>query len=150
MFSAQEGPKGSKMEFQKASKIKLFLESNKTTESCSRLHADLVFEVWRVPKSHFFWNPFRKPSSCCTGTLVFQIFDKNDAPESVQNRSKILPKMKQETKWKKHVKSGGGSPPNGLSAARARHLWGLGNIAFCTSEQCSRVGFGTFCAFRRL
>ena len=110
MFSAQEGPKGSKMEFQKASKIKLFLESNKTTESCSRLHADLVFEVWRVPKSHFFWNPFRKPSSCCTGTLVFQIFDKNDAPESVQNRSKILPKMKQETKWKKHVKSGGGPP----------------------------------------
>ena len=45
VFSAQEGPKGSKMEFQKASKIKLFLESNKTTESCSRLHADLVFEV---------------------------------------------------------------------------------------------------------
>ena len=45
MFSAQEGPKGSKMEFQKVSKIKLFLESNKTTESCSRLHADLVFEV---------------------------------------------------------------------------------------------------------
>ena len=45
MFSAQEGPKGSKMELQKASKIKFFLESNKTTESCSRLHADLVFEV---------------------------------------------------------------------------------------------------------
>ena len=45
MFSAQEGPKGSKMELQKASKIKRFLESNKTTESCSRQHADLVFEV---------------------------------------------------------------------------------------------------------
>ena len=45
MFSAQEGPKGSNMEFQKASKIKLFLESNKTTESCSRLHAELVFKV---------------------------------------------------------------------------------------------------------
>ena len=45
MFSAQEGPKGSKMELQKTSKIKLFLESNKTTESCSRLHAELVFEV---------------------------------------------------------------------------------------------------------
>ena len=110
VFSAQEDPKGSKIELENTSKIKLFLESKKTTESCSRLHADLVFEVWRVPKSHFFWNPFRKPSSCCTGTLVFQIFDKNDAPESVQNRSKILPKMKQETKWKKHVKSGGGPP----------------------------------------
>ena len=110
MFSAQEGPKGSKMEFQKASKIKLFLESNKTTESCSRLHAELVFEVWRAPKPHFFRDHFRKPSSCCTGTLVFQIFDKDDAPESLQNRSKILLKMKQETKWKKHVKSGGGPP----------------------------------------
>ena len=150
MFSAQEGPKGSKMELQKASKIKLFLESNKTTESCSRLHADLVFEVWRVPKSHFFWNPFRKPSSCCTGTLVFQIFDKNDAPESVQNRSKILPKMKQETKWKKHVKSGGGSPPNKSRRRGRGPLWRHGKTAFCPSEQCSRVGFGTFCAFRRL
>ena len=149
MFSAQEGPKGSKMEFQKASKIKLFLESNKTTESCSRLHADLVFEVWRVPKSHFFWNPFRKPSSCCTGTLVFQIFDKNDAPESVQNRSKILPKMKQETKWKKHVKSGG-VPPNKSRRLGRGNLWRCGKTAFCPSEQCSRVGFGTFCDFRRL
>ena len=45
MFSAQEGPKGSKMEFQKAFKIKIFLESHKTTESCSRQHAELVFEV---------------------------------------------------------------------------------------------------------
>ena len=45
MFSAQEGPKGSKMEVQKALKIKLFLASNQTTESCSRLHAELVFEV---------------------------------------------------------------------------------------------------------
>ena len=130
MFSAQEGPKGSKMEFQKASKIKLFLESNKTTESCSRLHADLVFEVWRVPKSHFFWNPFRKPSSCCTGALVFQIFDENDAPESVQNRSKILPKMKQETKWKKHVKSGGGSPLNKSRRRRRRPCGREGKLHF--------------------
>ena len=45
MFSAQEGPKGSKMEFQKTSKMKFFLESNKTAESCSRLHAELVFKV---------------------------------------------------------------------------------------------------------
>ena len=45
MFSAQEGPKGFKMELQKASKIKLFLESTKTTESCSRQHAELVFKV---------------------------------------------------------------------------------------------------------
>ena len=150
MFSAQEGPKGSKMELQKASKIKLFLESNKTTESCSRLHAELVFEVWRAPKPHFFRDHFRKPSSCCTGTLVFQIFDKNDAPESVQNRSKILPKMKQETKWKKHVKSGGGSPPNKSRRRRRRPLWEGGKTAFCTSKRCSRVGFGTFCDFRRL
>ena len=85
MFSAQEGPKGSKMELQIAFKIKLFLESNKTTESCSRLHADLVFEVRRVPKSHFCWNHFRKPSSCCTGAVVSQIIVENDAPESVQN-----------------------------------------------------------------
>ena len=45
MFSAQEGPKDSKMEFQKAFKMKLFSEPAKTTESCSRLHAELVFEV---------------------------------------------------------------------------------------------------------
>ena len=45
MFSAQEGPKGSEMEVQNTSKIKLFLKSNKTTESCSRLHAVLVFKV---------------------------------------------------------------------------------------------------------
>ena len=89
MFSAQEGTKGSKMELQKTSKMKLFLESNKTTESCSRLHAELVFEVWRTPKPHFFRDHFRKPSSCCTGAVVSQIFDKNGAPESVQNRSKI-------------------------------------------------------------
>ena len=104
----QEGPKDSKMELQKTLKIKPFSEPAKTTESCSRLHAELVFEVWRAPKPHFFQDHFRKPSSCCTGTLVFQIFDKNDAPESVQNRSKILPKMKQQTRWKKYVKSGGG------------------------------------------
>ena len=85
LFSAQEGPKGSKMEFQKASKIKLFLESNKTTESCSRLHAELVFEVWRAPKLSFFRDHFRKPSSCCTGAVVSQIIVENDAPESVQN-----------------------------------------------------------------
>ena len=149
MFSAQEGPKGSKMEFQKASKIKLFLESNKTTESCSRLHADLVFEVWRVPKSHFFWNPFRKPSSCCTGTLVFQIFDKNDAPESVQNRSKILPKMKQETKWKKHVKSGGGPPQMVCRRLRRRPLWGCGKTAFCSAGGGYSLGFATFQHFQR-
>ena len=110
MFSAQEGPKGSKMELQKTSKIKLFLESNKTTESCSRPHAELVFKVWRAPKPHFFRDHFRNSSSCCTGAVVSQIFVENDAPESVQNRSKILPKMKQETKWKKHVKSGGVPP----------------------------------------
>ena len=45
MFSAQEGPKGSKMEVQKASKIKFFLASIQTTELCSRLHAELVFKV---------------------------------------------------------------------------------------------------------
>ena len=150
MFSAQEGPKGSKMEFQKASKIKLFLESNKTTESCSRLHAELVFKVWRASKPHFFRDHFRNPSSCCTGAVVSQIIVENDAPESVQNGSKILPKMKQKTKWKKHVKSGGGAPPN-KSRRRGRGvLWRHGKTAFCPSERCSRVGFGTFCAFRRL
>ena len=110
MFSAQEGPKGSKMELQKASKIKLFLESNKTTESCSRLHAELVFKVWRAPKPHFFRDHFRNPSSCCTGAVVSQIFAENDAPERIQNRSKILSKMKQETRWKNNVKSRGGAP----------------------------------------
>ena len=75
-----------------------FLESNKTTESCSRLHAELVFEVWRAPKPHFFRDHFRKPSSCCTGTVVSQIFAENDTPESVRNPSKILPKMKQQTR----------------------------------------------------
>ena len=44
------GPKGTK--------IKLFLASNQTTESCSRLHAELVFEVWRAPKPQFFPGPF--------------------------------------------------------------------------------------------
>ena len=83
VFSAQEGATGSKMEVQKASKIKLFLESNKTTESCSRLHAELVFKVWRAPKPHFFRDHFRNPSSCCTGAVVSQIIAENDAPESV-------------------------------------------------------------------
>ena len=116
MFSAQEGPKGSKM----ASKIKLFLESNKTTESCSRPHAELVFEVWRAPKPHFFQDHFRKPSSCCTGAVVSQIFVENGAPESVQNPSKILSKMKQQTIWKNNVKSEGGGPPkNSAPPARA-------------------------------
>ena len=45
VFSAHEGAKGSKMEVQKTFKIKVFLESNKTTESCSRPHAELVFKV---------------------------------------------------------------------------------------------------------
>ena len=150
MFSAQEGPKGSKMELQKASKIKLFLESNKTTESCSRLHADLVFEVWRVPKSHFFWNPFRKPSSCCTGTLVFQIFDKNDAPESVQNRSKILPKMKQETKWKKHVKSGGGPPQMVCRRLRRSPSGSVVKLHFAVLEEVIPWVSLHFSDFRRL
>ena len=61
MFSAQEGAKGSKMEVQKASKIKFFLESNKTTESCSRLHAELVFKVSRAPKPHFAGTIFVIP-----------------------------------------------------------------------------------------
>ena len=137
------------MELQKTPKIKLFLESNKTTESCSRLHADLVFEVWRVPKSHFFWNPFRKPSSCCTGTLVFQIFDENDAPESLQNRSKILFKMKTQTKWKKHCKIRGWGPPKYASAAWAQHLWQCGNIAFCSAGGGYSLGFATFQHFQR-
>ena len=112
MFSAQEGPKGSKMEVQKASKIKLFLASNQTTESGSRLHAELVFQVWRGPKPHFFPGLFRKPSACCTGAVVSQIIVENDAPESVQNPSKILSKMKQETRWKNNVKSGEGFLPD--------------------------------------
>ena len=87
-----------------------FSEPAKTTESCSRLHAELVFEVWRAPKPHFFRDHFRNPSSCCTGAVVSQIFVENDTPESVQNPSKILSKMKQETTWKNNVKSGGGGP----------------------------------------
>ena len=98
MFSVQEGPKGSKMEFQKASKIKLFLESNKNYRIVLPPARGPSFRGLKGSQIAFFWNPFRKPSSCCTGTLVFQIFDKNDAPESVQNRSKILPKMKTQTK----------------------------------------------------
>ena len=94
MFSAQEGPKGSKMEFQKASKIKFFLESNKTTESCSRQHAELVFKVRRAPKPHFFRDHFRKRSSCCTAAVVSQICAENDTPESVQNRLKNLSEMR--------------------------------------------------------
>ena len=86
MFSAQEGPKGSKMDVQKASKIKLFLVSNQTTESCSRLHAELVFRFEGVPNTSFFRDHFRKPSSCCTGAVVSQIIAENNAPESVQNR----------------------------------------------------------------
>ena len=80
LFSAQEGAKVSKMELQKACKIKLFLESNKTTESCSRQHAELVFKVWRTPKPHFFRDHFRKPSSCRNGAVVSQIIAENDAP----------------------------------------------------------------------
>ena len=49
---------GCKMEVQKTSKIKLALESTKTRESCSRLHAELVFKVWRAPKPHFLREPF--------------------------------------------------------------------------------------------
>ena len=61
VFSAQEGPKGSKMEVQNPSKIKLFLESNKTRESCSRPHAELVFKVWRTPKPYFSRTIFVSP-----------------------------------------------------------------------------------------
>ena len=35
-------------------------------------------------------------------------------------------------------------------AAGAGTLWEGGKTAFCTSKRCSRVGFGTFCDFRRL
>ena len=118
MFSAQEGPKGSKMELQKASKIKLFLESNKTTESCSPMHAELVFKVWRAPKPHFFRDHFRKPSSCRTGAVVSQFFAENDTPESVRNPSKILSKTKQETKWKKQRKIRGGAHPKWCAAGK--------------------------------
>ena len=85
VFSAQEDPKGSKIELENTSKIKLFLESKKTTESWSRQHAELVFKVWRTPKPEFFRDHFRKPSSCCTGAVVSQIIVENDAPESLQN-----------------------------------------------------------------
>ena len=117
VFSAHEGAKGSKMEVQKSSKIKLFLESNKTTESCSRLHAELVFKVWRAPKPHFFRDHFRNLSSCCTGAVVSQTFAENDAPQSVQNHSKFLSKMR----WKNNVKSGGAGDP-GLRGRRHEHL----------------------------
>ena len=140
-------PKSTKTRFQNYPKMKPFLESDKATESCSRLHADLVFEVWRVPKSHLFWNHFRKPSSCCTGTLVFQIFDKNDSPESLQNRSKILLKMKTQTKWKNIIKSGRGGSKN-LSRRRGRHLWQCGNIAFCSAGGGYSLGFATFQRFQ--
>ena len=51
-----------------------FSEPAKTTESCSRQHAELVFKVWKAPKPYFFQDHFRKPSSCCTGAVVSQIF----------------------------------------------------------------------------
>ena len=120
LFSANRVHKSSKMRVQNHSKIEPFLGRVKNRESCSRLHADLVFEVWRAPKPHFFRDHFRKPSSCCTGTLVFQIFDKIDAPESVQNRSKILFKMNQKNKMKKQCKIRGG--PRKKSAAKAQTL----------------------------
>ena len=149
MFSAQEGPKGSKMELQKASKIKLFLESN-TTESCYRPHADLVFEVWRAPKPHFFRDHFRKPSSCCTGTLVFQIFDKNDAPESLQNRSKNLSRMKTQTKWKNIVKSGGGSPQRCVGGKGAGSCGSVVILHFAVLEEVIPWVSLHFSDFRRL
>ena len=126
------------MEVQKASKIKLFLESNKTTESCSRPHAELVLEVWRAPKPNFFQDHFRKPSSCCTGAVVSQTFVENGTPESVQNPSKILLKMKQETRWKNNVFCAGRSqrPQNGAPKT-------IPNQAFSepakTTESCSRL-----------
>ena len=149
MFSAQEGPKGSKMEVQKASKIKLFLESNKTTESCSRLHAELVFKVWRSLKPHVFRDHFRKPSSCCTGTVVSQIFAENDTPESVQNLRKSFLKWSKKQDEKNNVKSGGGPPRRRRGEGLRRPLWQCGNIAFCSAGGGYSLGFATFQHFQR-
>ena len=145
-FLRRKVPKAPKWSSKRHPKWSLFLESNKTTESCSRLHAELVFEVWRAPKPHFSRDHFRKPSSCCTGAVVSQIFVENDAPESVQNPSKILFKMKQETTWKNNVKSGGGSPPKWCAAGKGGTLWGCANCIL----QCWRrlfLGFRYISAF---
>ena len=56
------------------------------------------FRGLKGSQTPFFQDHFRKPSSCCTGAVVSQIFVENDTPESVQNPSKILSKMKQETR----------------------------------------------------
>ena len=53
LFSANRVHKSSKMRVQNHSKIQSFLGRVKNRESCSRLHADLVFEVYSAPKSHF-------------------------------------------------------------------------------------------------
>ena len=88
-------PKSVKTRFQNHPKIKLFLESDKTTESCSRLPADLVFTVWKVPKSHFVWNHFRKPSHAALEPLFFRFLIKM-MPQRV---SRIVPKS--FLKWSK-------------------------------------------------
>ena len=57
LFFTIGDPKSAKTRFQNYPKMEPFLECDKTTESCSRFHADLVFEVWRAPTSHFL-EPF--------------------------------------------------------------------------------------------
>ena len=81
LFSANRVHKSTKMRSQNHSRIQSFLGRVKNRESCSRLHADLVFEVQSTPKSHSFSNHFRELSSCCSGTLVFQIFKQNAGPK---------------------------------------------------------------------
>ena len=49
---------------------------------------------------------------------------------------------------KKQCKIRGGAPPNGLSAAKAQTLWGLGNIAFCSAGGGYSLGFATFQGFQ--
>ena len=74
LFSANRVHKSTKMRVQNHSKMKPFLGRVKNRESCSRLHADLVFEVQSASKPHLCSKHFRELSSCCLGTLVFHIF----------------------------------------------------------------------------
>ena len=83
LFSANRVHKSSKMRVQNHSKIQSFLGRVKNRESCSRLHADLVFEVQSTPKSHFCSNHFRELSLCCPGTVAFQISNLNEGPNSI-------------------------------------------------------------------
>ena len=85
LFSANRVHKSSKMRVQNHSKIQSFLGRVKNRESCSRLHADLVFEVQSTPKSHFFRTIFVNSLHAALEPLFFRFLSKMQVQMAPQN-----------------------------------------------------------------